>query len=168
MNGFIHLVQFSWFNEVISTHPCELVELTECCWKSIKFFESQQTGGQVQITETDPPHFPYNAKNLETSSICHKHIHKLEKKTWWDSPAFPAGTGTDHERKDFTPYVQVGVAESTSVAVGLAIRGTVGHVFHGADRRHFLEVLAKGLHTEGRYWVPLPDPQHKEWHPTEK
>lgn len=49
------------------------------------------------------------------------------------------------------PYVQVGVAESTSVAVGLAIRGTVGHVFHGADGRHFLEVLAKGLHTEGRY-----------------
>lgn len=48
-------------------------------------------------------------------------------------------------------YVHVGVAESTSVGVGLAIRATVGHVFHGADRGDFFVVLAKGLHTEDRY-----------------
>lgn len=47
-------------------------------------------------------------------------------------------------------YVQVGVAESTFVAVGYAIRATVGHVFHGAYRRDFFVVLAKGLHTEGK------------------
>lgn len=47
-------------------------------------------------------------------------------------------------------YVQVGVAESTSVAVGFAIRATVGHVFQGAHGRDFFELLAKGLHTEGR------------------
>lgn len=48
-------------------------------------------------------------------------------------------------------YLQVGVAESTSVAVGFAIRATVGHIFQGADRRDFFEVLAEGLHTGNRY-----------------
>lgn len=43
-----------------------------------------------------------------------------------------------------SPAFQVGVAESTSVAVGFAIRATVGHIFQGADRRDFFEILAKG------------------------
>ena len=48
-------------------------------------------------------------------------------------------------------YVQVGIAEKTSVAVCFAIRATVGQIFHGADRRDFLEVLAILLHTEDRH-----------------
>lgn len=48
-------------------------------------------------------------------------------------------------------YIHVGIAEITFVAVGFAIRATVGDVFHGAHRRDFFVVLAKGLHTEGKY-----------------
>lgn len=48
-------------------------------------------------------------------------------------------------------YVQVGVAKNTSVAVCFAIRAAVGQIFHGADRRDFLEALAMLLHMEDRY-----------------
>jgi len=48
-------------------------------------------------------------------------------------------------------YVQVGIAEITSVAVCLAIRAAVGQIFHGADRRDFLEALAVLLHRENRH-----------------
>lgn len=47
-------------------------------------------------------------------------------------------------------YVQVGIAENASVAICFAIRAAVGQIFHGAERRDFLEVLAMLLHTKDR------------------
>lgn len=82
------------------------------------------------------------------SSTCHKQLDKRHDETALQSQQVQESI---MEGKVSLLYIQVGVAEDTSVAVGFAIRATVGHVIHGADSREFFEVLAKGLHTEGRY-----------------
>lgn len=48
-------------------------------------------------------------------------------------------------------YIQVGIAESTSVAVCSAIRATVGKILHGADRRDFFDAFAILLQIEDRH-----------------
>lgn len=59
-------------------------------------------------------------------------------------------------------YVQVGIAEKTSVAICFAIRAAVGHIFHGAESGNFFEALAILLHMEDRH-ESLPE--SKQWFP---
>lgn len=68
-----------------------------------------------------------------------------------NSLAFVVGTGMITKGRGLLLYVQVGIAENTSVAICFAIRAAVGQVFHGADRRDFFEALAMLLHTEDRH-----------------
>lgn len=48
-------------------------------------------------------------------------------------------------------YIQVSIAESTSVAVFSAIRAAVGNILHGAERRDFFEAFAMLLQIEDRH-----------------
>lgn len=48
-------------------------------------------------------------------------------------------------------YIQVGIAENTSVAVCSAIRAAVGKIFHGADRKDFFDAFAMLLQMEDRH-----------------